>query len=140
MWDAIKSFWNNFETKGGDLLGVGDSSARVQNQLNRDFQERMSNTAIQRRMEDMKKAGINPILAHEQGGASTPSGNTGAGGQGGNTLAQIGIASARAMAKGTKLDNLQKLQNIKSTQLANTGQKIALREQILRHSNNLKSG
>ena len=40
------------------------------------FQKEMSNTAYQRGMSDMQKAGLNPILAGKMGGASTPGGAT----------------------------------------------------------------
>lgn len=58
---ALGTLWQNDQAKDA-------ASTQMQ------FQADMSNSAYQRAMEDMRKAGLNPILAGKVGGASTPTG------------------------------------------------------------------
>lgn len=61
---------------GASLIGGLDANAANMAMMRRNeaWQERMSNTSYQRAVKDMRLAGINPMLAYMQGGASSPSG------------------------------------------------------------------
>lgn len=77
------------------------------------FQERMANTAVQRQVADMKKAGINPILAVNSGmkGAAVPTGSSMAV----HTPSNLTSAYVQAQLVGENLKAL-KLQNLKTVE------------------------
>lgn len=106
---------------GGALSAFGAHQAnRANKQIAREqmqFQERMSNTAYQRAMQDMEKAGLNPILAYNQGGATAP---PGASTQVSNEFSSGVNSAIEARRSRAEVENLrQQNKQIKSTTFLN---------------------
>lgn len=71
------------------------------------FQERMSSTAYQRAVDDMQDAGLNPMLAYSQGGASSPAG----------AMPQVQNATAAAAnSAGAAMQMMQGMQQISQSE------------------------
>lgn len=87
----LQRAWESGEAAKANKLSVEEA------QKNRDYQTEMSNTAVQRRMKDMEKAGINPVLAGKYD-ATTPAGNVASGIKGSSGIP----GSAQASSSGGK--------------------------------------
>lgn len=83
----INREWSSGEAATNRSFQAGEQD------LNRRFQESMSNTAYQRTMKDMESAGLNPILAYQRGGATSPAGGAASGAMGSSSAASGPAAS-----------------------------------------------
>ncbi|WNK12644.1 MAG: DNA pilot protein [Microvirus sp.] len=93
-----------------DLIGgkaANDASAR-EARANRQWQERLSNTAVQRRVEDLKKANLNPMLAFMGGGAGAVQASSPTGGMA--HFENIGKGPGQALTSAATAMQLQKAQ------------------------------
>lgn len=81
---------------------------------NRTFQAEMSSTSHQREVEDLRKAGLNPILSANGGGSSTPSGSAATG-----QAAQVENAAGAGLASAVEAANLAQRIEYQGAQLKN---------------------
>lgn len=105
---------------------LGMESQRQTNSMNRDmanaqmaFQERMSDTQWQRGVSDMEKAGLNPMLAYSQGGASSPGGATAP------MASPLGAGAATAMQVADTMANINLKQAQAISNVADARQSVA---------------
>ncbi len=131
--------------------------SEAENQKNRDFQRMMSGTAHQRQMNDMRLAGLNPILS-AGAGASTPAGSSIGGSAATSPMAQgsmgsdapssaaivkdiMNLTRQKAQKEVAKIDQetktssaIEKVQQAQTKAVNNSAKKLENEAKILEHN------
>lgn len=120
----------------GSVIGgaLSYKGAREANQMSQQiareqmgFQERMSNTSYQRAVADLEAAGLNPMLAYGQGGASSPAG---ASSNVQNELAGVSSSAREYSMMNAQIQNMKEQNKLIQAQVEDTKAAAALKEAL----------
>lgn len=109
-----------------------------QAEINRKYQERLSNTAHQRQVDDLRKAGLNPILSANKG-ASTPGGSAASGPAASGPMAKLENVLTPALNSATQVANVMadiRNKNVQNDLIRNQAWKEQKHAEMLGHTAN----
>jgi len=116
------------------LFNQGNAFNAAQSAQQMQFQKDMRATQYQTAVEDLKKAGLNPMLAYTQGGAGTPSGAA-ASAAGSHRTENVAAQAATSAAQGAQYANVLEQNNLLKAQINKTDNES---DNIMAQTNNTR--